>query len=395
MLLRIPALEHQGNDYAQLYNDAMDVVDAHDHSEGSGVKIRPGGMNINSDLTFGNNAATELSRAQFTETGTILTGATYVNSLHFYDDEAYIVDGTGNSIKLTSDGYLNVTTSGGWSGLASPAEANYSGITKIFRLLQDNSGSNNQAGILDVGDIKLRTTGTNRSIYTTLAASVAQASSFTITMPSSLPASTSVVTITSAGQLASTRAVSVDTVAATSVSATSITTTGDLTVGDDLVVNDDTTLTGALTVNGDADFNGVVTLPDGTSLNHGTMFLHIPAFTGFEGTGGGTFEADGTWQSNGALDTITIPIPLHRGDRITSIDIDGLFGGTGARTRTLLNAGGSDIWTSSASVASGSTTITLTGSAHTLVQHEYLVVRFSSLSSNDEVQGITVTYDRP
>jgi hypothetical protein len=53
-----------GPAWATQLNEAIGVdgtgIDAHDHTSGKGVRIPPAGLDISGDLTFGDNAATNL-----------------------------------------------------------------------------------------------------------------------------------------------------------------------------------------------------------------------------------------------------------------------------------------------------------------------------------------------
>ena len=86
--------------WAQMLNTSSSVVDAHDHSTGKGVKIKPSGLNINSDLTFQGNNATNVNSTEFVTT---LTGTlTSVASIYSYNGDLYWNNGGGTPVQITS-----------------------------------------------------------------------------------------------------------------------------------------------------------------------------------------------------------------------------------------------------------------------------------------------------
>jgi hypothetical protein len=120
MLLPVPIpTVDPGPDWANnLYNCLYSVVDAHDHSSNSGVQVTPSGLNINSDLTFQNNNATNLRSDRYTPQSAPLALPTDLNCVYVSGVDLWYNDGNGNQIKLTSGGLVNATSSGISSGTA-------------------------------------------------------------------------------------------------------------------------------------------------------------------------------------------------------------------------------------------------------------------------------------
>ena len=54
-----------GPTWADNLNTSLDAIDGHDHSTNKGVRITPAGLNINADLEFNQNSATELKNVIF------------------------------------------------------------------------------------------------------------------------------------------------------------------------------------------------------------------------------------------------------------------------------------------------------------------------------------------
>jgi len=86
--------------WAQMLNTAANVTDNHDHSPGKGVKIKPSGLNINSDLTFGGNNATNMNSIEFLTT---LTGTlTSISSIYSFGGDLWYNNGGGTPVQITS-----------------------------------------------------------------------------------------------------------------------------------------------------------------------------------------------------------------------------------------------------------------------------------------------------
>ena len=197
MNLPIPSVGSElGPQYALDINAALTLVDQHDHTPGHGIAITPFGMNINTDLTFGGNAAINLRAAVFTPEASVSDiDALYVNGVDFY-----LNDGNGNTIRLTQSGAI-VGTPGSITGLPSgTAGVNFSGGTYTF------SEATNTPGNIQAGSISL---GNNVALskYMTLNPPNAMAANFSIQFPS-LPGSTQILQLNASGNI--TAALTVD-----------------------------------------------------------------------------------------------------------------------------------------------------------------------------------------
>lgn len=111
-------------------------------------------ININADLEMNLNNLTETTAVQFDTTTGVLTGGANANKVHFSSGEFFVVDGTGASVRITSGGAIDVSTTGGWTGdyAADPATASYTAASDTFSLLQDPG----VPGILTCGDIEVQ-----------------------------------------------------------------------------------------------------------------------------------------------------------------------------------------------------------------------------------------------
>lgn len=93
-----------GPEWATELNQALTDVDAHDHSSGKGTKIKPNGIDINSDLDYQNYRAIGLKASKYGNQVATLTGATNSNSVYTVSDNLYFTNGAGVAVQITSGG---------------------------------------------------------------------------------------------------------------------------------------------------------------------------------------------------------------------------------------------------------------------------------------------------
>lgn len=187
MSLPVPTVGVEtGPQWASDINACMSILDQHDHSAGYGVPINPGGLNINSALTFQNNPATNLQYANFTAQSSV----TITDSLYVKGVDLYYRDGSSNEIRVTSGGSVNATSSGISSGTASASFVS----SVLVVLAAPTTPANIQGGSLLMGN---NSAGTH---YLTLAPPTAMGADFSITLPS-LPASQKIMTMDASGNM--------------------------------------------------------------------------------------------------------------------------------------------------------------------------------------------------
>ena len=98
-----------GPTYADLNNSAFDLVDAHDHTTGKGVRIPSAGLGINATVEFNDNGASEITFLAFTASAApSATKAVYVNS----SNDLYYRNASGTSVQLTSGASIASVGSG-------------------------------------------------------------------------------------------------------------------------------------------------------------------------------------------------------------------------------------------------------------------------------------------
>lgn len=117
MNLDLPAVQQTvGPEWAVKVNEAFDSVDEHDHSSGKGIKIKPGGLDINSELNFQNNRAANVGSLKLTNLGAALSGATNTNVVQSVNGDLYFTNNAGVAIQITSGGSI-VSTPGSTTSL--------------------------------------------------------------------------------------------------------------------------------------------------------------------------------------------------------------------------------------------------------------------------------------
>lgn len=98
-----------GPEWATELNDAIEVIEDHDHSTGKGAKIPSIGLNINADLEFNSNRAVELKSSKFTDQTVSLTGATHTSSIYSLNGDLYWTNGAGTAVQITAGSVLPTT----------------------------------------------------------------------------------------------------------------------------------------------------------------------------------------------------------------------------------------------------------------------------------------------
>lgn len=97
-----------GPDWASELNEALELVDAHDHTSGNGARITPAAINVNADLSFESYRATLLKSAKFANQSATLTGASHAYSVYSKSGDLYFTNGSGVAVQIT-DGAAIVT----------------------------------------------------------------------------------------------------------------------------------------------------------------------------------------------------------------------------------------------------------------------------------------------
>lgn len=139
MNLNIPVVsETLGPEWAELLNACLAVIDAHNHTSESGVKVPTSGLNINAALDFNKFKATNLNSTQFrADLAAALTGASNAGSLSMFGGNLYFTNGSGVSVQLTT-GATPVTVPGTFSNLSVTSVAGDLAINNSDTFVQIN-----------------------------------------------------------------------------------------------------------------------------------------------------------------------------------------------------------------------------------------------------------------
>lgn len=199
MNLPVPVVgSEDGPQYAVDVNSCFTLLDQHDHTPGKGVAITPSGINVNAALSMANNFLSNTAGVNFQAQGsTPGLNTIYVNGVDYY-----LVDGSGNNIRLTQSGGI-AGAPGSISGLVAPASATYVPGLSTF-IWQSNT---NIAANMDVGALLMRNLSPNSTFALTLQPPAGLAANYTITLPAS-PGVTSFLTIDNSGTITATPALS-------------------------------------------------------------------------------------------------------------------------------------------------------------------------------------------
>lgn len=186
-----------GPDWANDVNNSLVLLDAHDHSPGKGVQITPLGLNINSNLTFNGNFATNVGGVFFTAQA---SNPGQNATIYSKGVDLYYKDGSGNIIQITSGGGVNGTP-GSISNLSAPASASFVSASGTF-VWQSNTGI---AASMDAGAYILRYSGSYPAPsgnYIALEAPTSLSTGYALIFPANVPSSSGAfLTESTAGQL--------------------------------------------------------------------------------------------------------------------------------------------------------------------------------------------------
>jgi hypothetical protein len=220
-----------GPDWANNVNASLTIIDGHNHANNSGVQINPDGLDINADLSFQDNNATNLRTTRFFPQGSPLSLPSDIGCLYESGVDLYYNDGSGNQIRITQGGAVTGAT-GTITGLPSgTAGASYSGGVFSF-----NAASTTYANI-NVASVVLSNSSPS-SNQLTLQPPSSIPSSYSITLPA-LPGTASLLSMDTSGNigttmtaaLADTVGVAMDATGANAVANSRTRTTGSSTVG--------------------------------------------------------------------------------------------------------------------------------------------------------------------
>lgn len=250
MVLVLPTEDASSGTWDTLLNEALERVDIHDHTSGLGVPIPTAGIDLDADLPFGGFAATGVKAIDFNAVTAIVSG--YLTSLFVSsaDNELYWRTSGGVNVKVTNGTSLNAALLGGIVGDygTGDEEVSYSSSSFIYNFLRDDSPL--RRAFIDTADIRLFESANGITSAVKLISPTALAASYTITFPTALPGSTSLMLMSAAGVISTSRTPTIDT----------LTVTG-------LIESDTLEVAGAAEINGGGEFAGDFLFDDGVTIS--------------------------------------------------------------------------------------------------------------------------------
>lgn len=101
-LLRPEPSVTDGPLWAQMINDALNVIDDHDHTSGKGKLVPTAGLNIDADLDFQNHDATSLRSTRYQLGTSVLAESADKGCVYVKDGNLYYNNSAGASVQITS-----------------------------------------------------------------------------------------------------------------------------------------------------------------------------------------------------------------------------------------------------------------------------------------------------
>ena len=98
-----------GPEWAEQLNDALEVVDDHDHSSGKGKKVTPAGFDVNDDLDVQEHALLNVDKVNLVNQDSALSGVSNACTVSFANGNFYITNSGGIPVQVT-DGTQVVST---------------------------------------------------------------------------------------------------------------------------------------------------------------------------------------------------------------------------------------------------------------------------------------------
>ena len=202
LILPVPSSE-PGPAYATELINALEAIDVHNHTSGSGVQIPVSAINIDSDLSFNNFNISNLRSVRLKNNSAILTTSLDLNCLYTVAGDLYYNNSVGYPIQLSAGNAINAASIGGIGGdyTTSTALEFYTSSSKLFTFWSDT----NKYASIGCGSVTIHNTATTSTPGISLIAPTGLATDYSLTFPTTLPVSgTKILTVDSSGNIADT-----------------------------------------------------------------------------------------------------------------------------------------------------------------------------------------------
>ena len=327
-------------------------------------KVAPANMDINADLSFlsgaTNYGAKDLQRTSWAALSAALSAATYPRSCYALNGDLYYNDESGNQVRLTASGAVNVAGVGGVTGSGygtGGVEVNWDSVNTRYRM-RSGSATDDFAAV-ECDDVLLRDASGNAI---RLGAPAGMSADYTALLPGAVPASHSVLVMETGGTISHSTA------------------PANLALASG----------GHFTVSGAGRYK------------HGTFVLLLPAASAYpdDNTHTATYSAvNGRWSVSGTDCTISYPLPLIVGQRLLTVSLHCSFSTADTKSlhlRKLASNGTvTTIQTLTSTSSSGWASRTFNFSDVTFATGETYYLVFEPGASSDLVGGVEVSYDLP
>jgi hypothetical protein len=186
-----------GPTWATYINQALEIIDSHDHTTNNGIKITPLAININANFSLNSYALTTVNYAKFVnQTGAVSDYTT----VYAKNGDLFWKNASGQEVQITSGINVNVAAGGNITGLGGTTGAlTYStATTPPSFLFTSNAGitANVAHGAVFIYD------PVTNGKYAKLAVPSGLSANYNLTLPSALPASKKIVTMSLSGAIA-------------------------------------------------------------------------------------------------------------------------------------------------------------------------------------------------
>ena len=187
MNLTLPVVSQTlGPQWASEINADLSLIDSHNHTSGQGALVPVAGLDINADLSLATHSLTNAVSVSLLNQASLAT----LNSMYAKAGELWWNDGSGNNVKLTNNGAVNVGSVGSITGMILSCAVNYLTGPLSYQFLDENGN----AAALDCSVVKI----SSLSLFPGVSSAT-----YTLRLPANLPVAPSFVTATVSGSVAS------------------------------------------------------------------------------------------------------------------------------------------------------------------------------------------------
>lgn len=259
MGMEIPAPGDAGPQWATDVQEALELIDAHDHTAGKGTKVPTAGYDENADHEMNANDLTEARSVRF-DSANLTIAVTDRRAVYVSNGNLWYVDESGNTAQITDDGDI-YGTPGSITGMdGTDAAVTYSDVTKTFSFTRSSGFPANG----DFSSVRIAEEVANGK-GPVLQSNAATAADFDFFFPAALPGANRLLCLDASGNLSTctASAAAEALVIATSTSSGTVSATTTVVAGTEVVAG--TTVTGVGGIGLASEAGGTTKRADGSS----------------------------------------------------------------------------------------------------------------------------------